>query len=145
MKNQFRAVSTIMLFSIATAAVAHNAVKNPQVKARMDAMVQISQNLKIIGGMAQGKTQFDSTVAQGALDALTQQAGLVTGLFKAEETDPKSEALPAIWTNWSDFTAKADALGIAADKMDVSTVESLGQGLAAIGGTCKSCHSDYRM
>lgn len=145
MKNPIYVVVAIAAFSVATAAIAHSGVKNAKVMARMDSMSVISQNLKVIGGMVQGKTDFDAAAARNALDDISRQASLITELFEPEETDPKSEALPVIWTSWADFTTKADALEKAAKDVDAANVNALGQGLRAIGGTCKSCHSIYRM
>lgn len=137
-------LSMVALVFIATAAAAHEGVKNPAVKARMHAMDVISDNLKTIGSMAQGKVAFDATAAQDAVNEIAAQAEQIPTLFEAQETDPKSEAKPEIWTNWDDFVAQADALTSAAQKVDASSAKGLGQGLATIGGTCRSCHMQYR-
>jgi cytochrome c556 len=41
--------------------------------------------------------------------------------------------------------AKGKALGDAAGALDVASAESIGAGMGAIGGTCKACHTDYRV
>ena len=67
-------------------------------------------------------------------------------MFRANEDDPKSEAKPAIWENFEDFTTKAVALENVALELSTSlaSVNDLGPAMAALGDTCKSCHSDYR-
>jgi len=64
----------------------------------------------------------------------------------ANETDPKSEALPEIWTSFADFTAKAEAMEqVAARGAElVDTREALGETVRELSGTCLSCHKLYR-
>ena len=137
-------VALIAIAFLATAAVAHDGVKNPAVKARMHSMDVISQNMKTIGKMAQRQVAFDADAAQAAVDEITRQATQIPSLFEAQETDPKSEARPDIWVNWNDFVAQSNALVSAGQSVDASSIEALGQGLATIGGTCRSCHMKYR-
>ena len=99
---------------IATTAFAHEDVKNPTVKARMMAMSNIGGQMKTLGGMAKGAVAFDLEQAKAALAEIEKTAKTVPALFKDNETDPKSEALPAIWSNYADFTVKSDALTSAA-------------------------------
>ena len=129
---------------LATTALAHEGVKNAAVKARMQGMSEIGVGMKVIGQMAQGKTEFDQAAAEAALASIRAQSAMVTALFQANETDPKSEAMPAIWTNWADFQAKAQAMQVAAEGASAQDVNALRQALGALGGTCKSCHSQYR-
>ena len=58
---------------------------------------------------------------------------------------PTSEAKPEIWTSWDDFVKKSEALTAAVTAADVSSVEAIGASLGSIGGTCKDCHSVYRV
>ena len=64
--------------------------------------------------------------------------------FTPEASDPKSEAKPAIWTQFDDFSNEADALVQAASAIQTGDLAAVRQGLGQIGQTCKSCHSDYR-
>ena len=65
--------------------------------------------------------------------------------FEKAGSDPASEAKPEIWTNWEDFVAKANALSTAATALDVASADSIKAGMGAIGGTCKGCHTTYRV
>ena len=131
---------------IATTAFAHEDVKNPTVKARMMAMSNIGGQMKTLGGMAKGAVAFDLEQAKAALAEIEKTAKTVPALFKDNETDPKSEALPAIWSNYADFTVKSDALTSAAANALASFAnqDDLVPAMQAMGGSCKGCHSAYR-
>ena len=136
---------SLIAAGVAGVAVAKEGVQNPAVKARMDAMATIGANTKVLGDMAGGKAAFDAAKAAEAAAAINAAALTVPGLFEAEETDPVSEAKPEIWTNWADFVAKTEALAAAAAAVDTSSVEGVQAGMGAIGGSCKACHSAYRL
>ncbi|MEP3847488.1 MAG: cytochrome c [Paracoccaceae bacterium] len=136
-------VSTVLMGS---AVLAHSGVKNPAVQARMHAMSIIGEDVKTLGLMAKGEQAFDVDAAKAALREIAEHAGQAPDLFRANEDDPKSEAKPAIWENFEDFTTKAVALENVALELSTSlaSVDDLGPAMAALGDTCKSCHSDYR-
>ncbi len=129
----------------ATITFAHDGVKNPAVMARMQAMTTISVNMKALAAMTKGQVAFDAGTANAALDVIAQAAATVPGLFEAEEDDPKSAAAAEIWFNWDDFVAKAGALETAAATASISTAADLGPALGSVGGTCKACHTDYKL
>ncbi|QCO56022.1 cytochrome c [Pseudorhodobacter turbinis] len=128
----------------AGAAIAKEGVENPTVKARMDVMGIVGANTKVLGDMAQGKAAFDASAASAAQAALAAAAAEIPAVFEEEADDPVSEARPDIWMNMEGFVEKAEALETAANAMDVSSVEGVQAGMGAIGGSCKSCHSDFR-
>ena len=130
----------------ASAALAHQGVQNAAVKARMDGMSAIAANMKTLGQMAKGEKEFDTVQARSAAAAIARHAAAAPGLFEPEETDPKTEALPAIWTNFADFTAKAADLEAIATGLSTSINDAadLGPAMRALGGSCKACHERYR-
>lgn len=139
--------TAVLLAAVALAGpvLAHGDVKNPVVKMRHAAMKAIADNTKVLGEMAKGALPFDAAKAQEAAAAIAAQAAMTPALFEdPSNTDPKSEALPAIWDNFADFTAKSDALVTAAEGVDTSTLDGVRAGLGQIGGACKACHSKYR-
>ena len=135
----------LALIAAGGVALAKEGVQNPAVKARMDAMAVIGMNTKVLGDMAGGKATFDAAKAAEAAAAINATALTVPGLFEAEESDPVSEAKPEIWANWADFVSKADALAAAGAAMDTATPEGVAAGMGALGGSCKACHSAYRL
>lgn len=73
-------------------------------------------------------------------------AGQVTVLFETNEITGDSGALPAIWENWDDFTAKANgleqaALAIVAASNGNGDMAAAGK---ALGGACGACHKSYK-
>ncbi|MEI4471644.1 c-type cytochrome [Frigidibacter sp. MR17.24] len=118
--------------------------QNPVVKARMDLMGTIRMNTGVLGDMASGKAAFDAAKAGTAKAALTEAAAAIPAAFEPQETDPASEALPAIWQDWDDFAADAKALETAAGALDTSSVETIKAGMGGVGGACRDCHGEYR-
>lgn len=120
-------------------------VENEAVKARIMLMDGVKTATGALGGMAKGEMAFDATKAEAARQVLMDHAAKIPVVFEAEEMDPKSTALPAIWENWADFEAKAQAMGAAASDMDASELAWLQAGMGALGGTCSACHKAYRV
>ena len=131
---------------ITGAAFAKGDRTDPNAKARSDLMRVVGKNTGILGDMAGGKAAYDAAAAEAAKAAIIEAAGQVETAFKDQGgADPASEAKPEIWTNWEGFLADAKALGDAAGAMDVSSAETIGAGMGALGGTCKDCHTDFRV
>lgn len=99
---------------------------------------------KTLGEMAGGGA-YDAAAATAAKAALVDGAAKIAAEYEENINDATSEAKPEIWTNWEDFLIKAKALGDAAGALDVSSAETIGAGMGAIGGTCKDCHTSYRV
>ncbi len=95
--------------------------------------------------MAGGKVAFDATAAAAAKSALAAPPRRDSGQVRASGDDPVTEAKAEIWTNWDQFVAKSEALLKAAEAVDTTSAETIGAGLGAIGGSCKDCHSSFRM
>lgn len=117
---------------------------DPTVKARQDLMGTIGMNMKVLGDMAEAKTAYDAAAAEAAKAAIVAAASETAAKFEPQATDPASKSKPEIWTNWDDFVAKDKALIDAASAWDVSSPETIGAGMGAVGGACKDCHMAYR-
>ncbi len=126
----------------AGAAVAHQGATGV-VKARMDGMGTVQSAMKVVGGMARGRIEFDADAAQAALADMAEAARQIPELFEEKDLSDPSEALSGIWDNWDDFTAKADALAVAAD-VTVADLDALRAAMGPIGNSCSACHQDYR-
>jgi cytochrome c556 len=136
-------ISALLMTGAAFAA--GTAATDPDVIARKDLMKTIGGAAKTLGGMASGEVAHDATAADAAKQAMIAAAAEIEAKFTNNAADPASEAKPEVWTNWNDFLAKGKALGDAAGALDVASAESIGAGMGAIGGTCKACHTDYRV
>ena len=145
-KQARRAVVAGMAMVLAVAAMAHDGVQNPAVMARMDAMSEIGKATEILVKMAKGQRDFDAEGARQAAEDIAREAARTPALFAMPETDPKSEALPRIWEEPSDFSARATALEQVAAQAStqIMTQQDLGRAVAGIADTCKSCHRLYR-
>jgi len=108
-------------------------------------MKEIKGAMGVLGGMAKGAVAFDAAVAGAAQKTLIKQSGMVATAFEANETDPKSEALPAIWENWDGFVEMADDLTFAAEGLDATSLDGVRGGLGNIGASCGACHKKFRM
>lgn len=130
---------------VATVAFAHGGVTDPTVKARMSLMGEVKEAMGVIGGMAKGNKPFDATLAATAKEDLVRAAQQIPAAFEVPASDPKSEALPEIWSDWDGFAAKAVAMEAAVAAVDTSSLEGLRGGLAGVGKSCGGCHKTYRM
>lgn len=143
--NRLTKILAVGLVAVATVAVAKEGVQDPTVKARMDLMGTIGMNTGALGDMASGKAPFDAAKAEAAKAALVAASADIVPKFEPQADDPVSEGAPAIWTNFADFTAKATALNAAAQAIDVASLDGVKAGMGAIGGTCRDCHTTYRV
>lgn len=139
---------TILIAGFALAgsiAYAEVEATDPDVIARQTLMKEIGGAAKALGDMASGKTAFDAAVAATAKATLVDHAGQIGAKFEKNATDPGSEAKPEVWSNWEDFLKDAKALEGAASGLDATSVDTVGAGMAAVGGACKACHTEYRL
>lgn len=138
--------SAAVLLSSMALADGHEDV-DPAVSARQAHMQLYSYNLGILGGMAQGKMDYDAELAQMAADNFLALANMSQSTYWPEGTAEGTKALPAIWENMDDFMSKADNLAVEAATMagaagtDLASLQGAMQGL---GGTCSACHREYR-
>lgn len=144
MKRKVILVGSSLMF--ATVVLAHDGVQNPAVKARMDSMGAIAENMKSLSLMLKGNETFDLENARLAVANIADHAGQTPALFEAQENDPKSEAKDEIWTNFDDFSAQASNLQTLALQLvdTISTKDDLGPAMRDLGASCKDCHSIYR-
>lgn len=143
MKKSIIAVTAVAL---GTAALAHTGVTNKDVMARMEVMKTIGDQVKIIGTMAKGETDFDAEAANEALIEVAAQSAQIEEMFEVRAMDPKSEALPVIWDEWEAFTRLATETEELAEELagTVASKDDLGPVLGKLGGACKACHEDFR-
>ena len=131
-------------------ATAHD-IDNAAVKARIALMQLYAFNLSTLGAMAKGDVAYDAEAASRAagtlvtLSQVDQSAMWPAGSDSA--SDPASRALPAIWENFPDVSAKGAAFGEAAVAMQAAAgqdLEALQAAMGTLGGTCSACHKAYR-
>ena len=137
---------TLIFLVISSVAFAHSGVKDQNVKERMMVMKAMADNTKVIGQMLKRKTQFDANEAKSALERLSSLSLKTPKVFTVNATDPKSEAKPAIWDEFDEFTMLSLELAetsiVLANSIEI--IEDLRPALKRISSGCKSCHSKYR-
>lgn len=137
---------TLIFLVISSVAFAHSGVKDQNVKERMMVMKAMADNTKVIGQMLKRKTQFDANEAKSALERLSSLSLKTPKVFTVNATDPKSEAKPAIWDEFDEFTKLSLELAetsiVLANSIEI--IEDLRPALKRISSGCKSCHSKYR-
>jgi cytochrome c556 len=137
---------TLIFLVISSVAFAHSGVKDQNVKERMMVMKAMADNTKVIGQMLKRKTQFNANEAKSALERLSSLSLKTPKVFTVNATDPKSEAKPAIWDEFDEFTKLSLELAetsiVLANSIEI--IEDLRPALKRISSGCKSCHSKYR-
>lgn len=121
------------------------------VEARQGQFKLYGHNIAVLGGMAQGRMDYDAEMAQTAADNLFHLTRHDQSRLWPEGTDSsmvmETRAKAEIWENLDDFTAKFVALqeasaalqGVAGDGL-----EALRPAVGAVGASCGACHEDYR-
>ena len=137
---------TLIFLVISSVAFAHSGVKDQNVKERMMVMKAMADNTKVIGQMLKRKTQFDANEAKSALERLSSLSLKTPKVFTINATDPKSEAKPAIWDEFDEFTRLSLDLAETSTALasSIEIIEDLRPALKRISSGCKSCHSKYR-
>ncbi|WP_170529551.1 c-type cytochrome [Ruegeria arenilitoris] len=143
------AASLISVAVIGTAVAQES--ENPAVKARKAVMQLYAFNLGTLGGMAKGEVEYNAEAATRAaknLVAVTQiDQSAMWPAGSDNVSDPSSRALPAIWENFPDVSAKGQAMAEAAVAMQAAAgqdVEALKAAMGPLGGACSACHKAYR-
>jgi len=114
-------------------------------------MKEMGKNLGVVKGFLTENKGSSADVAAAA-GVVAADADKIPSLFP-EGTDlnampDDNEAKPEIWSNWSDFQAKAQALHEAALAL-ASAAEggdkaAIGAAFGDVGKSCSACHSTYR-
>ncbi len=145
----------LMALGLSTTVTAASVAKSEKqaeaaVKYRQSLYQLVKSNASPMFGMAKGALPFDTDVMTTNAMRLEQFADMMADYLLVDTTqfDVGTDALPALFTNEADVMAKiADfkdaASGVKAAAM--SGDESLyRKAIGGLGGTCKSCHDDYK-
>lgn len=124
---------------------------NPAVKARQAHMQLYAHNLGILGGMAQGKIDYDTDAAAAAASNLSALVALNQASYWPAGTDNATiegtKALPSIWSDFDGVMEVSAGMTEAAAAMDAvagTDLASLQGAMQALGGACSACHREYR-
>ena len=137
---------TVVLITASSIVFAHSGVKDKNVKERMMLMKEMANNTKTIGQMLKGRTPFDANEAKLALERLASLSLETPKVFKINASDPKSEARPAIWNEFDEFTKLSKDLAETSLLLagSIDNIDDLRPALKKVSSGCKACHSRYR-
>lgn len=133
------------------ATVALPAIANDAIGQRQGQFKLYIHNFGLLGGMVQGRVEYDAALAQTAADNLFHLTRHDQSRLWPEGTDSVAmdgtRALPAIWEDLDDFVAKFGALQVAAEGLQGVAGEGLDAmrgGFGAVAQSCQACHEVYR-
>lgn len=117
------------------------------IKYRQDQMKVLGGHMGSIAAILKKEVPFSDQLAVHA-QGLAATAAFTEAVFKERALGSKSTAKAEIWSDWERFSADADALKQAADKL-AQAVAANDQGgmraaMADVGKTCKSCHDNFK-
>ena len=125
--------------------------ENEIVKARQAIFKSMGKQMKPLGAMARGKAPVDGGAVSMHAVNLAELGRRLEPVFAIEtpNADAKTEAAPIIWSEMADFNAKREDLIAAALVLkaagETGDEGAIKKAIGGVGGTCKSCHDDYRI
>lgn len=148
MKKLAACVLAICALTFAVPASAQFAKAEDAVKYRQSALFVMQQNFSRVAGMAAGKIPFDAKVAADSATVAEFASKLPWAGFGPGTDKPESKAKPEIWTSkakFDDYATKMQAeMAKLATAAKSGNLDSIKVAVNATGGTCKSCHDDFR-
>lgn len=122
------------------------------VKERMDAMGDMSDTNKRIAKMFKGEIDIDRNYITRAAESFINHAQAMSSQFPdtaESRTGSETEALPAIWEDWSGFEQRinkfiAANLDLQDALEDQVSDRKLRKAVFSVARSCKSCHKTYR-
>lgn len=136
----------------ASATCAHADPLKDAIDARRGYFDLVALNFGGVVAMAKGEAPYSPDEARVFTQNLVALANMSLAPALPEGSDNEAmfgetRALPAIWSNFNGFAAKAGDFQQAAAALDAAAGESLDAlraQVGQVGATCKGCHDDYR-
>lgn len=148
MKKLTACLLAISALTLALPASAQFAKAEDAVKYRQSALFVMQQNFSRVAGMAAGKIPFDAKVAADSAAVAEFTSKLPWAGFGPGTDKPESKAKPEIWTSKAKFDDYATKMQSEMTKLAVAAksgnLDNIKVAVNATGGTCKSCHDDFR-
>jgi cytochrome c556 len=120
------------------------------VKYRKAGMTMIAAHFGRIGAMASGRAPYDAAAAAVNADVVAYMARLpFAGFVEGTAGTDKGAAKANVWSERGKFDAAAkemqDATAALAAAAKTNNLDALKAAFGKAGGTCKSCHDDFRV
>jgi cytochrome c556 len=134
--------------TLAAPAQAQFAKPEDAIKYRKAVMTMQGAHFGRIAAMASGRVPFDAAVALENATILETVTRLPLGGFVAGSDKGDTKAKPEIWTDTAKFKAVGEKLNADAIKLmaaaKTGNLDTIKAAVGPVGGTCKSCHDDFR-
>jgi len=148
MKRLTTCLLAATVLTMAMPASAQFAKAEDAIKYRQSALFVMQQNFSRVAGMAAGKIPFDAKVAAESAAVAESMSKLPWAGFGPGTDTGDTDAKPEIWTNKAKFDDYAKKLQAEMGKLAVAAksgnLDNIKSAVNATGGTCKSCHDDFR-
>ncbi len=134
--------------TLALPASAQFAKAEDAVKYRKNALFVMGQNFTRVANMASGKAPFDANVAAESAAVAEFVAKLPWAGFGPGTDKGDTKAKSEIWTDKAKFDDYANKMQAEMTKLSAAAksgnLDNIKVAVNATGGTCKSCHDDFR-
>lgn len=150
--STFRYLTAGLLgLSLAAGPALADGAHDQAIKARKGLMQFYAMNLGVLGAMAKGDRAYDAAAATTAAANIAAIAGTNQSMLWPAGSDQMSvddtRALPDLWDNLADVSAKSADMVTAAAAMQTAAgtdLAALQEAMKALGGACGACHKPYR-
>ena len=145
---------TVTLLMLSAAAHGKPAQSEKQARSAVQfrqALLQVVRsNVGALGAMAKGQIPMDSTKIETNAMRIEQLSLMMEDYFRLDtrKFNANTEALPAIWEDYADFTGKISALTKASNALKVAAQNgndsAYKANIGAVLKSCKGCHDSYK-
>jgi len=111
---------------------------------RISLMATQKAALETLSKMNSNRMLFSPEQAAATRKLLIKTTRAIPEYFRVARSSPNSHARDLVWSQWSDFKARAKQAQRAARQLDGRTPEALATSLPALVQSCLSCHAVYR-
>ncbi|MCW8907397.1 MAG: cytochrome c [Sedimenticola sp.] len=145
--HRWRWTGGLLLLLCSTLIMAHSGASGV-VKQRMELMKSVGKEMKTIAAMVKGEQPLDAAKVREGAALIASRSGEVEALFPRDSLMQPTEALPAIWDRWPEFSELTQRLQQEAEQLGRKAEEGdrreLLRQFAALGKVCSGCHTDFR-
>ena len=141
---------TLAAAAVVLSASAHAQFAKPEdaIKYRKAVMTLQGSHFGRIAAMASGRVPYDAAVATENATVLEMVTRLSLAGFTPGSDKGETKAKPEIWTDMGKFKMVGEKLNADAVKLlaaaRTGNLETLKAAVGPVGGSCKSCHDDFR-
>ena len=151
MKIYHATIVTITLTLLTGLVLAHSGATGI-VKKRMDAMSELGDRSKQVADMFKGKVPFEKQVVEEAAGDFVKHGSEMIDLFpdtEASRTGSSTEALPAVWEDWDDFSVLVEKFVDDSQVLQTTLTETdnpkpIKVAFFKATKSCSSCHKQFR-